>query len=446
MAKHFSSENPPAAEDRLEQPAAVLLPPRGAGKGLQRALSSLRQRNFRLFWSGQSISLMGSSMQAIGQTWLVLEYTHSAWQVGLVGALQALPILLFSLFGGIFADRWPKRHMLLITQIVSTIQALLLWILIATHTLQLWHLYILVLLLGLASSLGRPASRAFIVELVGREDLPNAVAIYSSISTLSRIIGPGLGGIIIAASNVTALFLINALSFLPVIASLILLRNSELHTSEVVSEARSERIRKRQSTWQSLREGLLYVWNTPTVLLVIVVTGLVLLFGSNFNVVLPLIATDVLHMGAAAFGFLSAALSIGAFLSTLWLAWNNRRPSIRSLLLEMLLFGALEVIFAFSHLYLLSLALIALVGFSEMWFATQALTMLQTITPDHLNGRVLSVQVLLFDGSLPLGYLLLGWLSTLYGPSLALLIGAALTLLVAGIGWIMRKPAEIQSA
>jgi len=419
-----------APEQKTPATAALRL----AGKNLLRAFTSLRQRNFRLYWFGQIISLTGTWMQSIGQSWLVLELTHSAWQLGVVGALQALPILLFSIFAGVFADRWPRRGILLVTQSAAMLQAFLLWILIATGTIQLWHLYILALLLGITNSLGRPASRSFVVEMVGREDLPNAVALTSSISTLTRIIGPGLGGIIIAISGVGMLFLLNALSFLPVIAGLALIRSRELYAQP------PRDIQTSRSTWQRLAEGLDYVWKTPAVLLVIVVVGLVLLFGSNFNVVLPIFATSILHVGAAGFGSLSAATSIGALLSALWLAWGNQQPSIRRMLIGMLAFAILEIAFAISRLYPLSIALLAGVGCMENAFATQALTMLQTITPDHLRGRVISVSVLFFDGSVPPGYLLMGWLSNGYGASIAVLIGALLCLLVVSAGWLWHKP------
>ena len=433
----MTAENTSQPTDLNEETPAIILPQQPE-KGLLRVITSLRQRNFRLFWCGQMISLIGSYMQSIGETWLVLELTHSAWQLGLVGALQAVPILLFSIFGGVFADRWPKRRVLLVTQAAAMIQALLLWALIATGTLQLWHLYVLALLLGLTNSLGRPASRAFVVELVGREDLPNAVALNSSLSSLTRIVGPGLAGIIIAASGVTTLFLLNALSFLAVLVGLALIKSHELH-----AQARGHRsVGERQNTWQSLREGVAYVWKTPAVLLLVLVVGLVLLFGSNFNVVLPLFATNVLHVGATGFGFLSAATGVGALLSGLWLAWSNQKPTIRRVLIGMLVFGVLEAVFAVSHLYLLSLVLIASVGFTEETFAMQAMTTIQMVAPDHLSGRVMSVQVLFFDGSLPLGYLLMGWLSALFGAPIALLTGALLSLLVAGAGWMWRKPAE----
>jgi MFS family permease len=432
------SQEQAVPESVFERETPAIIPSQQPGKGLLRAFTSLRQRNYRLYWFGQLISLMGTTMQTIGQAWLVLELTHSAWQLGLVGALQALPILLFSIFGGVFADRWPKRRVLLVTQAAAMIQAFLLWILILTGAVQLWHLYVLAMLLGLTNSLDRPASRAFVVEMVGRENLPNAVALNSSVSTLARIAGPALGGIIIAESSVTMLFLLNALSFLPVIVGLALIKRNALHAQALQPRSVGER----QNTWQSLREGVDYVWKTPAVLLVILVVGLVLLFGSNFNVVLPLFATDVLHVGATGFGFLSAATGVGALLSALWLAWSNQQPTIRRVLIGMLLFGVLEAVFAVSRLYLLSLVLIASVGFAEEAFAMQAMTTLQTVAPDHLRGRIMSVQVLFFDGSLPLGYLLMGWLAVLCGAPIAMLIGALLCLLVAGAGWMWRKPAE----
>jgi MFS family permease len=405
---------------------------------LLHAFISLRHRNFRLFWFGQMISLTGSWMQIIGQTWLVLELTHSAFQLGLVGALQALPVLLFSLVGGVFADRWPKRRVLLWTRSAAMAQALLLWALIATGSVQLWHVYILALLLGLMDCLGKPAGQAFVVELVGREDLPNAVALNSSLLNLTRIVGPGLGGIIIAASGVAMLFLLNALSFIAAIGGLALIKSHELHAQALPHPNLGER----QTTWQRLREGVDYVRRTPAVSLVILVVGLVLLFGSNFNVVLPLVATEVLHAGARGFGFLSAAFGIGSLLAALWLAWGNQQPTIRGVLIGTLVFGVFEAAFALSHIYLLSLALIASVGGAEIAFATLAIAMLQSVAPDHLRGRVMSVCILFFDGSVPLGYLLMGWLAGRYGASSALLIGAMLSLMVAGAGWMWRKPAE----
>jgi MFS family permease len=442
--KRFILRSPqkPASASEAAPESLTLPAPQPPGQGWLRGFVALRQRNYRLYWFGQMISVLGTSMQTIGQAWLVLELTHSPWQLGLVGALEAVPILLFSLVGGVFADRWPKRRVLLVTQSTAMLQAFFLWLLLVSHSLQLWHLYVLALLLGLTSSLGRPASRAFLVEMVGREDLPNAVAMSFAISNLASIIGPGLGGIIIAASGVTLLFLLNALSFLAVIGALALIKQSELHAQAF----QQPNALARQTTWQRLREGLAYVRRTSAISLLIVVVGLVLLFGSNFNVVLPLFATAVLGVGATGYGFLSAAVGVGALLATLWLAWRNRRPTLRPVLVGMLVYALLEAAFAVSRSYPLSLLLIASVGFLETAFATQSMTILQTVIPDHLRGRVMSVQVLFFDGSLPLGYLLLGSLSGALGPVRALLIAAFLTLLTAGAGWLGRTSAEQELA
>src|SRR5260370_23590280 len=256
MKKHSPrSQGQPEHSSVSEQETPAIIPPKSPGKGLLRAFTSLGQRNYRLFWFGQMISLIGSYMQTIGQAWLVLELTHSAWQLGLVGALQSRPVLLLSIFGGVFADRWPKRRVLLVTQSAAMIQALLLWGLIVTGTIQLWHIYVLAMLLGFTNSLYLPTSRAFVVEMVGREDLPNAVALNFSLSTLARIVGPGIGGIIVAASSVTMLFLLNALSFLPVIVGLALIKKNDLHAQALQSRSESER----QNTWQRLREGVNYV-------------------------------------------------------------------------------------------------------------------------------------------------------------------------------------------
>lgn len=423
-----------AAENKAARGASTRLSPDTPDNGFLRAFSALRQRNYRLYWSGLMISLVGTEMQTIGQAWLVLELTHNAWQLGLVGALQFLPVLLFSLIGGVLADRWPKRPILIVTQTAAMIQAFLLYILITTGAVQIWHIYILALLLGITGSLDQPTRSAFVVETVRREDLPNAVALNSSLVNLVRIVGPGLGGIIIAIGGVAPLFLLNALSFIAVIVALGLIKVNELHAQS----RQSPNI----SAWQSLREGLGYVWKTPAVLWAILVVGLVLLFGANYSVFLPLFATTILHVGATGFGFLSAALGAGALLAALWLAWSHQQPTIRRVLLGTLVFGVLEAFFAVSHNYFFSLALIAGVGAAEAILGALAITLVQMITPDYLRGRVISVYILFFTGSIPPGYLLTGWLSGRYGASLALLICACLSLLVTGIGWLWRKPAE----
>jgi MFS family permease len=409
-------------------------------KGLLRTFVALRHRNFRLFWFGQLISLTGTWMQSIGQAWLVLELTHSAWLLGVVGALQFLPVMLLSLFGGVLADRLPKRKVLLFTQSSAMLQATILWILVATGHVQIWEVLVLASLLGLTNSIDMPTRQAFVAEMVGREDLPNAIALNSSLFNMARVVGPGLGGIIIALLGVAPLFLFNAISFIAVIVGLALINMNDLFAQAKRLTAKGEA--PRQSTFQSLREGLAYVAHTPSVLLVIVVIGVISLFGINFNVVLPLFATDVLHVGAEGFGFISATFGLGSLLSALWLAWGNRKPSIQHLLAGAFAFCILEIFFALSHLYLLSLVLIAGVGFAQIAFAATSNTTLQTVTPDYLRGRVMSVYMVVFAGSVPLGNLFTGGLAHLFGAPIALLIGAGLSLIAAIVGWILRSPAE----
>lgn len=405
-----------------------------------RTFIALRHRNFRLFWFGQMISLIGTWMQSTAQSWLVLELTHSALLLGVVGALQFLPVLVFALFGGVLADRLPKRKVLLFTQASAMILAAIMWILVATGYVQVWHVLVLASLLGLTNALDMPTRQAFVTEMVGRDELPNAIALNSSLFNMARVLGPGLGGLLIAWLGVAPLFLLNAVSFIAVIIGLALIDVKKLFGSSNLAERKLER--SKQSTLQSLREGLVYVGRTPAVFLVIAVVGVVSLFGINFNVVLPLFATDVLHSGAIGFGFLSSAFGLGSLFSALWIAWGNNRPSIRFMLVAALFFSVAEICFALSPIYVLSLLLIASVGFAQIAFSAVANTTLQTITPGHLRGRVMSVYMMVFAGSTPLGNLFIGGLAHLYSAPIALLAGGLLSLVAAIAGWIWRKPAE----
>ena len=414
----------------------------GTPKGFLRIFAALHYRNFRLFWFGQLISLIGTWMQTTAQAWLVLELTHSAWLLGLVGALQFLPVMLFSLFGGVLADRIPKRTVLLFTQSSAAIQAALLWILVATGTVQLWHILVMAVLLGITNSLDMPTRQAFVVEMVGRAELPNAIALNSSLFNTARIVGPGIAGLLIAQLGVAPLFLLNAISFLPVILGIALIDSSKL----LAQVKQATIVPRKPTTIQSLREGLAYVIHTPEVLLIIAVLGTVSLFGINFNVVLPLFATDVLHAGATGFGFLSSAIGLGALLAALGLAWSKRRASMTQILLVALIFCVLEALFALSRWYMLSLLLIAMVGFAQVVFTTTANTTLQIVTPDYLRGRIMSVYMLVFVGSNPVGNLFTGGLAHLFGASISLLVGAGLSLTAAIVGWVLRARTEKSSA
>lgn len=412
-------------------------------KGFLRTFAALRHRNFRLFWCGQLISLIGTWMQSIGQAWLVLQLTHDAFLLGLVGALQFLPVMLFSLFGGVLADKLPKRKVLLFTQSSAMVQATILGLLVVTGVVQLWHVLVLATMLGLTNALDMPTRQAFVVEMAGREDLPNAIALNSSLFNMARIVGPGLGGLMIAAFGEAPLFLLNAISFIPVIIGLAMIDLRGLYAqARPVEQQDLPGSASKQNALQSLREGLRYVAKTPSVLLIIVVVGIISIFGMNFNILLPLFATDVLNVGAAGYGFISSAFGFGSLISALWLAWRNKKPSITQLLFPAMCYCILEGFFALSHWYPLSLALIVSVGFAQIAFSATANTTLQTVSPDHLRGRIMSVYMLVFAGSVPIGNLMTGELAHLFNPSVALLLGAGVSLVAAVAGWVLRAPAE----
>jgi Transmembrane secretion effector len=232
-------------------------------------------------------------------------------------------------------------------------------------------------------------------------------------------------------------FLLNAISFIAVIIGLVMIDQRTLHA---LPGRRTDE--KKLSTFQSLREGLFYVWHMPTVLLVIGVVGVIALFGINFNIMLPLFATDVFHAGPVGFGLISSAYGLGALFSALWVAWGNHKPSIRSLLIAAFAFCVLEIAFALSPFYILSFPLIASVGLAQIVMTATANTTIQTVTPNYLRGRAISVYLLVYSGGMPLGNLFAGGLAVLFGTPISFLIGGILSLVAAIVGWIMRKPAE----
>jgi MFS family permease len=410
-----------------------------AGIKFPQALIALNSRNFRFFWLGQLISLTGTWMQSTGQDWLVLQLTHSAWLLGVVGALQFLPVLLLSLFSGVIADKFPKKKLLIGTQISSLTLATVLCILVLTGTVQLWHIFILATLLGITNSLDMPVRQSFVVEMVGRDTLPNAIALNSTSFNLARIIGPSIAGLLIGwfSGSEAPLFFFNALSFIPVIFGLYLIRSSELH-----NQPSKQMQAQKQGTFKSLGEGLSYIVRVPAIFMIIAIVGVISLFGINFNIILPLFASTVLNAGPQGYGFLSAAFGFGALLAAVWLAWTNKQANVTQLVISALLFGITEAIFAISHLYILSILFIAVVGFNQISFSARANSMLQAVTPNHLRGRIMSVYTIVFVGTTPIGNLAIGALSNAFGASIALLAGAIPCIIAAIAAWCVRKPAE----
>ena len=403
--------NPTGIESRGEDGE----PPTPAEKFL-RGFRALRGRNYRLYWIGQLVSLTGTWMQTTAQGWLVLQLTHSPLALGLVTTLQFLPAMLLSLFGGVIADRVPKYRLILATQVAALVQALLFGVLVGTGAIQLWHVYALALALGVISAIDMPTRQAFVFELVGREELANAVALNSLLFNGARVIGPAVAGVLIERIGIAPAFYLNAVSFVAVLAGLLLMDRSSLRPAPAKATG---------SVLHGVAEGLRYTWRTPAVLMVMLLMAFVGTFGYNFNVVLPLLAGFVLHSGAGEFGALSAALGAGSLLGGLAVAYSGQVTTTR-LLGGAAAFSLLLGTVALVPLLPVSLALLAALGFAGIMFTTSANTLIQLRVPNELRGRVSSLYWLLFAGSTPIGALLIGSLSNVVGVPETLVLCAAL--------------------
>jgi MFS family permease len=380
--------------------------PRGA---FTRTFRSLRNPNYRLYWCGQLVSQTGTWMQRIAQSWLVLQLTHSPLALGTVTTIQFTPILLLSLFGGVLADRVPKRTFLVCTQSIMALQALVFAVLVGSGRIQLVEVYLLAGVLGLANAMDMPTRQAFVMELVGKDDLPNAVALNSTLFNTSRIVGPALGGVLIAAVGLAGCFYLNAASFLAVIGGLVLMDASKFHAG---------RPARRGNALGQIGEGLRYAVTTPDIALVVLTMAVLGTFGYNFTVVLPLIAQDVLHSGPAGFGALTSAMGIGSLLAALGVAYHGKATR-RTLLLGATGFSLLLFAVAVAHWWLATIPLLVALGVFSITFTATANTRLQLVAPGHLRGRVMSIYQLLFAGTTPFGSLLIGGLAQRSGVQVA---------------------------
>jgi MFS family permease len=398
---------------------------------------AFRHRNYRLFYTGQAISLSGTWMQTIGQSWLVLQITDSKEALGLVTMLQFLPITIFVLFAGVMADRLPKRDVILATRLLAMAQSVLLAVLVATNQVELWHVYVLALVLGISNAFEQPTRQAFVMEMVGKDDIMNAVALNSGLFNGARLVGPAIGGVVIWAFGVEAAFFINAASFIPTILALTMMDMSQLHTSEREQSSAAGAL-------SELREGISYALRTPATRLSIIIAFFIGMFGFNFIIVVPLVSKYVLDGGSMELGFLMAALGAGAVASALVLA-SRREVTRRQLFISGAAFAVLLGAVAASHWFVVTfLALVAL-GAALTAFGTTANTAVQLATPDHLRGRVMALWMLLFAGSTPFGGYLTGFLAEHIGVQEAIGINAgmcALGVAVAGAYYVTHR-AEI---
>jgi len=423
------SDDPTAelAAPELGEPEAALIEVARATRWSE-TFRALRHRNYRLFYTGQAISLTGTWMQTIAQAWLVIQLTDSKAAVGIVTALQFLPITLFVLPAGVIADRVRKRDLILATRALAMVQAVLLAILVATDAVQLWQVYVLALLLGVSTAFEQPARQAFVVEMVGKDDLINAVALNSGLFNAARLVGPSLAGIIIAIAGTEAAFAINAVSFIPSILALTMMNLSELHVV-------GRRPQAAASVVSELREGLSFVMRTPAAFMIIILVAFVGMFGYNFITVLPLLARYVLGGDSVELGFLTAALGFGALVSALAIA-GQRRATRPALFIGGALFALLLGAVALSDWFYLTLLLLVLAGMANIVFAATSNTSLQLATPDHLRGRVMALYMLLIAGSTPVGALLTGFTAELLGVQATIGLLAALCLVGVALGFL----------
>ena len=392
-----------------------------------RGWRAFRHRNYRLFFGGQAISLVGTWMQQVAQGWLVLQLTGDPFALGLVAAAQFTPVLILGLFGGIVADQLPKRRTLIFTQVSAAALALVLFALSATGVVQVWHVIVLAVLLGVVNAVDMPTRQAFAVEMVGREDVANAVGLNSALFNASRILGPALAGLTIGAFSISIAFLLNGLSYFAVIAGYFAMRDDDLRPTPQLDRPRSV-----SDVVETLAEGLSYVRRTSIVLLAISVVGAVATFGMNFSVLTPPLAQDVLHSDASGYGFLMSASGLGSLAAALGIAFASRARTA-AIAWGAIVLGAAEVVLGLSRSFPLSMVAMLAVGFGGIAMAATANTAIQLTVPDRLRGRVMSVYTTVFAGSTPIGGLLLGAIASRFGVPEALLIGGVVSLIV-GLG------------
>jgi MFS family permease len=387
---------------------------------LPSAFGALRHRNFRLFYSGQLVSLAGTWMGNTAQAWLVLVLTDSPFYVGLVGALGSLPVLLLALFAGTVADRMSKLRLVMITQASSMVLAFAMAALVLTDRITVSQIIVIATLMGAVNAFDVPARQSFFVEMVGKDDLMNAIALNSSAFNVTRVLGPAVAGVVIGKLGVGVCFLLNGLSFLAVLTALFAIRLPPYRRAALPP-----------STWAHIREGLRYVTGDRRVSAIVLNIAALSIFGYPFLVLMPVVARDVLGKGAVEFGWMSSAVGAGALAGALMLAaFAHRLPKGRMLRWASTGFGIILFAFSLSRSLPLSLAVLVMTGFVLIVNTATTNTLLQTLTPDELRGRVMSVFTLAFVGMGPIGALQAGILADRIGAPTTLMVGALVCVLI----------------
>jgi MFS family permease len=380
-------------------------------------------RNFRLYFIGQTVSVSGTWMQRIAQSWLVLELTNSGTAIGLVTAVQFLPMLFLAPLGGVVADRFDKRRLIIVTQVLAALLAAILGALVVLHLVQLWMVYVLAGALGLVSSVDTPARQIFVLEMVGREKLTSAVSLNSVLVNLARVLGPAGAGALIVTVGLGPCFLVNAATYLVVIVALLMMQVAELAAVPPQSRRAGQ-----------LREGLRYVRATPAVLTPLLMMAVVGTFAYEFQVILPLVAKFTFNGDASTFATMTAFMGGGAVVGGLITASRKTRSAV-ALSRTAALFGAMELLAALAPHLALEYAILVLVGAASIAFLALGNATLQLASSPEMRGRVMGLWAVAFLGSTPIGGPIIGWIGEHIGPRYGLLVGAIATLLAAAFAY-----------
>jgi MFS family permease len=378
--------------------------------------SSLKIKNFRIYWLGMLISLVGTWIQTIAQSWLVFQLTNSAFLLGMVGFLSSIPVFILSLFGGVVADRVNKRNILLVTQFSFMVLAFILAVLTQMNLIRPAQIMFIAVLNGIVMAFDAPSRQAVVVELVGKEHILNAVALNSAAFNSSRLIGPALAGMLIASIGMSGCFYLNGISFLAAITALCLIKINQ----------GGKKYRERQFS-ADLFAGLMFIKDNPAIRILITMVGITSLFGISYAILMPVFANDVLKVGIKGLGMLMSASGLGALVAALLLArLGDFKHKGKFLILSALIFSFSLILFSLSRLYLLSLVTLVLIGWSSVTAISLINTLLQHLAPDETRGRVMSAFMFTFAGIMPFGNLIAGTLSQIWGASLTVLIGGVI--------------------
>jgi MFS family permease len=387
------------------------------------ALRALKHRNYRLFVAGQLTSLIGTWMQSVAQGWLVYRLTGSSLLLGLIGFSQQIPVFLLSSFGGVVADRWPRRRVLICTQTVMMVLAFILAALALAGRVRIWHVFILSALLGVANAVDMPTRQAFVVEMVGKEDLVNAIALNSSMVNGARLAGPAVAGVLVAAVGEGWCFLLNGVSFLAVIGGLAAMRLSGMRSGRPVG-----------GVVDRVVEGFGFVARTRPIRELLLLLGCVSLMGMPYTVLMPVVAREILHAGPRAYGLLMSASGVGALIGAAVLAAKRNIHGLsRWAALAAGGFGTFLILFSRSRVFWLSAALLVPVGFCMMVQMASSNTLIQSMVPDRLRGRVMAVYAMMFLGMGPFGALLAGAVARPLGVPATVASGGSACLIAAAV-------------